>query len=206
MFIVIEGPDGVGKTSTQALVETYLVEMGYRVEAVREPGETAVGESIRDVLMKHSNVCPLTQLLLFSASRNELMHQLQVERLPRTIFLFDRYTLSSYVYQHDAYFQNRTLTEMLFEHTFPRPDLTFVLNASIQTLLERTQQKTDHNHFDVVNVENVRILEDRRNAYLAYARAKEDCVIVDTERPVERVASDIVNVIVQEHATRYGSQ
>ena len=167
MFVVIEGPDGAGKTVTQKKVALFLREMGYRVTEVREPGGDAFGEDVRDLIMEYDGILPLTQLLLFSASRNELINTLNMGARPREIFLFDRYVLSSYVYQYDAFYQNRTLTEMLFEHTFPTPDLSFILNASIHTLLTRTAEKRETNHFDVVNPDDITVLETRRSEYLS---------------------------------------
>jgi len=204
MFIVIEGPDGVGKTSVQRLVNEYLTNMGYRSHTHREPGGLSFGESVRDVLFEYADIAPLTQLLMFSASRNELLRELKMADHPREIFLFDRYVLSSYVYQYDAYYQNRTLTEMLFEHTFQKPEMTFILTASIRTLMERTLSKADTNHFDVTNPKDIAVLEHRRNLYHTFGRENEYAYLVDAERALPEVATDIVNQIVQRYSEYYG--
>jgi len=204
VFVVIEGPDGVGKTSTQKLVAEYLTNMGYVCRSFREPGGMPFGDAMREIIFEYENLLPLTQLLAFSASRNELIQRLKMEDHPRHIFLFDRYTLSSFVYQQAAYEQNRTLTDMLFEHTFPKPDLTLILTASIQTMLKRSLTKDVTNHFDVVTPGEISLLEKRRNLYHEYGRTNANTYIIDTECALAEVSTKVVNHIVQRYAETNG--
>jgi dTMP kinase len=71
MLITFEGPDGSGKTTQLALLVDFLAGLGYSVVRVREPGGTAIGEQIREVLHHTGNqeMQPLAEVLLYSAAR-----------------------------------------------------------------------------------------------------------------------------------------
>ena len=77
MFITLEGPEGSGKTSHIPILVEYLTNSGYRVTATREPGGTSIGDQIREVLLSNKNteMHPRTEILLFQASRAQLVEQ-----------------------------------------------------------------------------------------------------------------------------------
>ena len=76
-FISIEGPEGAGKTSQAAGLESALVDRGLVVRATREPGGTALGERIRALLLAPSAtpIDPLADALLFNAARRQLVEE-----------------------------------------------------------------------------------------------------------------------------------
>ena len=78
MFITLEGPEGSGKTSQLPALAVYLREAGYEVVVTREPGGTAVGDQIREVLMnlKNVSIVPRTEILLFLAARAQHVEEL----------------------------------------------------------------------------------------------------------------------------------
>ena len=75
MFIVMEGPDGSGKSTQIALLKEYLNENGRECLVTREPGGTAVGEAVRDVILnpEYKEMSDVTEMLLYAASRAQLM-------------------------------------------------------------------------------------------------------------------------------------
>jgi dTMP kinase len=99
IYVVVEGPDGVGKTVTAALLAERLQRRGKRVLAVREPGTTAAGTKIREVLLNGNDLEPLTQFYLFHAARIELLKWLQTAAVGYDYVVFDRFYHSSYAYQ-----------------------------------------------------------------------------------------------------------
>ncbi|MFQ5858187.1 MAG: dTMP kinase, partial [Anaerolineae bacterium] len=78
MFITFEGPEGSGKTTQIQALYLYLQDRGYDVVLTREPGGTPIGDQIRRVLLDPDNreMLPEAEVLLFSASRAQLLGQL----------------------------------------------------------------------------------------------------------------------------------
>ena len=74
LFIVMEGPDGSGKTTQINLLKEYLEEAGYECLITREPGGTVIGEEIRQLILnpEHKEMSPVTEMLLYAASRAQL--------------------------------------------------------------------------------------------------------------------------------------
>lgn len=146
-LVVFEGPDSVGKSTQVARMVTNLMAQGYKVLRVREPGGTEVGEQIREILI-HQTMHPHTELLLFTASRMELIQNTILPALNEgTIVICDRFYDSTLAYQ--GYGRN-LLAEVLELEKMIRaiiePDFTFYLVASPETVatrIDRRQQTQD---------------------------------------------------------------
>ena len=102
LFIVMEGPDGSGKTTQINLLKEYLEEAGYECLITREPGGTVIGEEIRQLILnpEHKEMSPVTEMLLYAASRAQLVHEVIGPALEEgKIVICDRFVDSSIVYQ-----------------------------------------------------------------------------------------------------------
>lgn len=102
LFITLEGPDGCGKTTQTTRLNTALLEAGYSVCRLREPGGTKVSEKIRTLLLDTANagMCSECELLLYEASRAQLVHEVIEPALAAdTLVLCDRFFDSTYAYQ-----------------------------------------------------------------------------------------------------------
>ena len=102
LFIVMEGPDGSGKTTQINLLKEYLEEAGYECLITREPGGTVIGEEIRQLILnpEHKEMAPVTEMLLYAASRAQLVHEVIGPALEEgKIVISDRFVDSSIVYQ-----------------------------------------------------------------------------------------------------------
>lgn len=99
-FIVLEGPDGSGKTTQASLLVGRLRERGLEVEHLRDPGGTAVGDRIREILLGAPSLGPGVETFLFLASRAQLVSERILPALAagRTV-VCERFTLSTVVYQ-----------------------------------------------------------------------------------------------------------
>lgn len=100
-FLVLEGGEGVGKTTQWRRLADALRERGHDVLAVREPGGTPAGDVIRTLLLDPaSSLAPPAEALLFAASRAQLIAEVVAPALAagRTV-LVDRFLLSTYAYQ-----------------------------------------------------------------------------------------------------------
>ena len=145
-FIVIDGPDGVGKsTQTQRLAE-FLRQAGLGVEAVRDPGGTTIGDRIREVLLDPtlSEMSVRCELMLYMASRAQLVDEIVRPALKRGhSVLSDRYISSTVAYQgaggadpHDVEAVGKIAVGGLW------PDLTLLLDLDADEGLARAAKRS----------------------------------------------------------------
>ena len=101
-FIVMEGPDGSGKTTQIELLKEYLREQGRDCIITREPGGTRIGESIRSIILDpaYTEMSDVTEMLLYAASRAQLMKEIIIPAIEAgKVVISDRFVDSSMVYQ-----------------------------------------------------------------------------------------------------------
>ncbi|MBC7842361.1 MAG: dTMP kinase [Gemmatimonadaceae bacterium] len=100
-LIVLEGGDGVGKTTQLPLVADALRARGLVVHTVREPGQTQVGQTIRALLLHpDSRISPSTEALLFLSARAQLVAEVVQPALAAGEWVVaDRFFVSTYAYQ-----------------------------------------------------------------------------------------------------------
>ncbi|MDI6732872.1 MAG: dTMP kinase [Planctomycetota bacterium] len=101
-FIVIDGPDGCGKSTQAGLLEKYLRSKGYSVLVARDPGSTSISENIRKILLnpRYKEMTSLTEMFLYFASRVQLVEEVIRKALQdNKIVICDRFLSSTIVYQ-----------------------------------------------------------------------------------------------------------
>ncbi len=138
----MEGPDGSGKTTQARRLVAHLKEQGYTVYATREPGGTAIGDQIRTILLSSANaeMLPTTEILLYSASRAQIVGEVIVPHLRRgEIVICDRYFDSTLAYQGYGHGLDldtlRVITD--FATGGLKPDLTIYLDVSAELGIQR---------------------------------------------------------------------
>lgn len=161
LFIVMEGPDGSGKTTQINLLEQYLKEAGYECLITREPGGTVIGEEVRELILnpEYKEMSPVTEMLLYAASRAQLVHEVIGPALEAgRIVISDRFVDSSIVYQGIA--RNLGISTVAAVNApgigIYRPDGIFFIDLSEaegirrkknQKKLDRTEQESiDFHH------------------------------------------------------------
>lgn len=147
LFVTFEGIEGCGKSTQVRRLVAYLEGLGFSVVATREPGGTLIGEQIRSILgdVANKDMDPLTEALLFAASRRQHVQQLIKPSLDAgKIVVCDRYADSSIAYQAYGRGLSRTeVTELQVQCTWgcPKPDLTFMLDIPPLLAAERLQER-----------------------------------------------------------------
>ncbi len=141
LFIVVEGPEGAGKSTLVRWLAARLVQDGREVVAVREPGGTPVAEAARRVALKFPHeMAPVAELFLILAARGDLVHQVIRPALEAGhVVVADRFDLSTMAYQvaggglpgEDVARANRLATGGLV------PDVTLVLDVPVAVGRER---------------------------------------------------------------------
>ena len=145
-FIVLEGGDGVGKSTQRALLGQWLEERGYEVVLTREPGGTELGDLLRSALLHGGHVDARTEALLFATDRAHHVHTVVRPALERgAMVVSDRYLDSSAAYQGAArelgMDEVRDLSLWATNHLLP--DLTIVLDLDPEVAAARREGAPD---------------------------------------------------------------
>jgi len=143
---VLEGGDGVGKSTQRALLGRWLEERGYEVVLTREPGGTELGDLLRSALLHGGHVDARTEALLFATDRAHHVHTVVRPALERgAMVVSDRYLDSSAAYQGAArelgMDEVRDLSLWATNHLLP--DLTIVLDLDPEVAAARREGAPD---------------------------------------------------------------
>ena len=179
LYIVIEGSDGVGKTTQLELLKKRLEASGLHVSGLREPAGDAVGRIIRKILADPAyDIDPRTEVLLFNAARSGLMRKVKELTGNGTWCVADRSFLSTLAYQcygHAGVLDIASVQNICdFAIADRRPDLIIVLDAPAQELAKRREKLAMNDRIDMFSLD---FFERVRQGYLAEARRLELPVI-----------------------------
>jgi dTMP kinase len=147
LFITFEGSERSGKSTQADRLASHLQRRNVPYILTREPGGTPIGESIRDLLQfapHNSNMTPETELLLFEASRSQLVREVIKPALERGMCVIaDRFFDSTTVYQGAARKLNPEMIKRLNAFVVGDcvPDITFVLDVDAATAESRMQRE-----------------------------------------------------------------
>lgn len=146
MFITFEGIDGSGKSTQIQLLKERLRGEGRRVEVFREPGGTAVSERVRTILLNPEfHIDPVTELLLFSAARSQLISEKVIPLLKEgAVVILDRFYDSTTAYQgfgrESVPIDDIRELNIIAGHQL-KPDITFYLKITLKEAKKRTADK-----------------------------------------------------------------
>ncbi len=197
LFLSFEGSEGCGKSTQIASLRQELQSSGHNVVVLREPGGTPLGEEIRH-LLKHAvsgeGMCPESELLLFSASRAQLVRQVIAPALatPGTVVLADRFVDSTTVYQGIARgIPADTITAInRLATNGVTPDTTFLLDLDVSE--SRTRLAARGETPDRLEREDDGFFQLVRNGYLELARSEPRRFhVLDASSPPESVQAAI---------------
>lgn len=171
-FITIEGVEGGGKSTSLDFVRRYLEDAGKEVVVTREPGGTALGEEIRTLLLghRHDGMAQDTELLLMFAARAEHVAKVIRPALDAGKWvLCDRFTDATYAYQGGGRGIPTARIAQLEEWVQGklRPDLTLLLDLSVELGLQRAGKRSAPDRFERQKTE---FFERVRQAYLDLAK------------------------------------
>lgn len=196
-FITVEGIDGAGKSTHLAWLERFLQDKGLEVVVTREPGGTALGEALRQLLLDHRQVMhPETEALLMFAARREHLDKVILPALDRgTWVISDRFTDASFAYQGGGRGVAQSKLENLEQwvHAGFSPDLTVYFDVPVIVGRERLQSARVADRFEM---ESNLFFERVRQAYLQRAgQFPQRIRVVDGSRPLAEVKTAVAKIM-----------
>ncbi|HET8524541.1 MAG TPA: dTMP kinase [Thermomicrobiales bacterium] len=198
-FITLEGPEGSGKSTQARLLAELLRGLGETVVVTREPGGTAIGEQIRDVLLDQGNCAMLaqTEALLLTAARAQHVGEVIRPALSTgAVVVCDRFLDSTLAYQGGGHGlpMDQLLAIQELATNGLRPDLRLLFDLPVDVgLARRLQAKDGVNRIDRAATE---FHERVRAAFLELARAEPDgWVIIDASKAIVDVANQVRDAV-----------
>ena len=196
-FITFEGIEGVGKSTNIAHFSSILQERGCDVLKTREPGGTPMAERIRALVAEHGDEAmpDIAELLLvFAARALHVNNVIQPALAAGTWVVCDRFTDSSRAYQGGGRGLPQADIDRLADwvHGDLWPDLTILLDAPVETGIDRAGRRSEPDRFEA---EHDEFFARVRESYLQLAAAEpERFVVVDATRELELVKQDIAAI------------
>jgi len=177
LLITLEGIDGCGKTTQAGILQHNLEENGIQFVSIREPGGTAVGEDIRQVLLhNHDSLSLQAELLLYMAARSELIEQVILPSLKAgKVVVCDRFIDSTVAYQGYGGGADLKLIHLLNQKATGgvSPDLTILLDLPVEEAAGRRGESADRMEKNDYNYHR-RV----RHGYLEIARREPQRIVV----------------------------
>ena len=195
-FLVLDGPDGCGKSTQTRLLSEWIAEQGVDVVSYRDPGTTLVGEKIRDILLDvaHEGMGDNVEVLLYMAARAQLWKEhIAPDLAAGKCVLMDRWLSSTCAYQGFAggFGIDKVITIAADALQRSWPDVTIILDVDLETAakrmqrdLDRMEQKGDAYHAKV------------REGFLKLPEIEPTVKVVDATPSVDQVHEDILKLIV----------
>lgn len=211
MLITFEGIDGAGKSTQIKKLIARLSAQGIETLSLREPGGTATAEKIRMLLLDSGDeITPLGELLLFSASRAELVQRIILPALEKgkTVIL-DRFFDSTTAYQ--GYGRGIDLDLLRSVITISTcgivPDITFFLDLDPETaLMRKFSEKSiplafDSDELDRMERSGLEFYRKVRQGYLETIKLNENrFVSLDATEPADAIHLKIAETLRQRFA------
>jgi len=202
LFITVEGSEGAGKTTNLEFIRQRLSAAGKEPLLTREPGGTALGEQVRELLLghKHDGMADDTELLLMFAARAEHLAKVIRPALDAgRVVLCDRFTDATYAYQGGGRGlpEGRIAALEDWVQGALRPDCVIVLDVPVDVGMARAGQRSAPDRFER---EKLDFFERVRAAYLARAAAAPQRYRVvnagqdlkDVQRDLGRVVDELI--------------
>lgn len=206
LFITFEGVEGSGKTTQIHRLKSYLSRKGIPCVVTREPGGCPISEEIRKILLNpdHREMAPLTELLLYEASRAQHVEEVITSLLRKgRVVISDRFSDASIAYQGHGRKVGLKLIETLNRLSSQgiKPDVTFLMDCPSQVGLKRAlsrNQALGQEKEGRFELEKIQFHHRVRRGYLSIAKKELRRVkVIDTRKGEEKVFEKIRKVIDQ---------
>lgn len=204
-FVSLEGIEGTGKTTQAAYLSKLLTALGFSSLLTHEPGDTVIGERIREVLLHtdHKEMTFMTELLLYNAARAQLLDEkIRPALREGRIVITDRFSDSTVAYQGYGRGIDLKLIASLdsIATNGTKPDLTLLFDLDIETGLRRNRKI---NKVDRLELEDIEFHKKVRQGFLEIAKNEPARVkVIDASLPLDQVQDAAWNIVNEEMKKR----
>ncbi len=199
MLISFEGIDGCGKSTQIKLLQKKLEKIGKKVFVVREPGGTTISEKIRNILLdtSHIEMCEITELLLFSASRAQIVEEIIKPKLKKNeIVICDRFFDSTTAYQGFGRKIDLSIISPInliaTQNIFP--NLTFFIDVPISLSIER--MKLSNKNKDRMESVDIKFIERVKSGFVKICEKNETRFVkIDGTKSIKKIQTEIFEIV-----------
>jgi len=188
-FIAFEGGEGAGKSTQAILLGDWLSAQGYDVVQTHEPGDTAIGQQVRQIVLDPATgeMSHRTEALLYAADKAEHVDSVVLPALEHgAVVITDRYVDSALAYQGAGRGLDEGLERVMRWATADlRPHVTVLLDVPPSAGMARFEGR------DRIEAEGVEFHEKVRQMFLSIARAADHYLVVDARAPIDEIAQQI---------------
>ncbi len=191
MFITLEGVDGAGKSSHLNWLETWFTSRGRQVRMTREPGGTAIGEQLREMVLHQPMHAETEALIMFAARREHIEQVIRPALAAGAVVISDRFTDASFAYQSGGRGLSEARLAVLEDwvHADLQPDLTLLFDLAPEIAAQRLSSARAPDRFEREQTDfHARV----RAAYLRRAEQFSARIkIIDGSRSLDQVRQQL---------------
>ena len=198
MFVSFDGTDGVGKSTQIEMFTQWLSSLGCEHVFCRDPGSTALGEALRDILLqKHDMaISRRSEMFLYMTARTQLVEEVIKPALAEEkLVVCDRYLLANIVYQGYAGGLDPELVRQVGEVATQgiKPALTFVLDMDVTAARHRMDRELDR-----IESQGLGYMEQVRQGFLQEAaRYPAEIQLIDANRTIDEIQTEIQQIAAE---------
>lgn len=196
MFICFDGIDGTGKSTQIELITRWLAQQGLESITCRDPGSTAVGERLREIVLQGHDldIHRTTEMFLYMTARAQLVEEVIKPAIASgKVVVSDRFLLANVVYQgHAGGLTPESIWQVGNVATSGiHPDITIVLDLDVQTAASRINRELDR-----IEAQGLEYMDQVRRGFLLEAEKAPDTIkVIDADNSPEQIHERIIDVI-----------
>ncbi len=197
LFIVLEGPDGSGKSTMANMIGEYYKNEGREIVFTREPGGTKISEQIRDIILDNNNIemAYTTEALLYAASRAQHVAEFIKPHLEKGhVVISERYVYSSIVYQGIGRGLGIQKVKEINDFAIDglKPDLVLFFDINPEKALNR---KLSRGEGDRLENEKLAFHKSVYEGYKEILKYYDEVISINADKSVDELFYDIKDII-----------
>ena len=198
MFVSFDGTDGVGKSTQIEMFTQWLSSLGCEYVFCRDPGSTALGDALRDILLQKHDMAidRRSEMFLYMTARTQLVEEIIKPALAEEkLVVCDRYLLANIVYQGHAGGLDPELVRQVGTVATQgiQPALTFVLDMDVTAARQRMNRELDR-----IESQGLEYMEDVRQGFLKEAVRFPDAIqVIDANRTINKIQAEIQQIAAE---------
>ena len=198
MFVSFDGTDGVGKSTQIEMFTQWLSSLGCEYVFCRDPGSTALGDALRDILLQKHDMAidRRSEMFLYMTARSQLVEEIIKPALAEEkLVVCDRYLLANIVYQGHAGGLDPELVRQVGTVATQgiHPALTFVLDMDVTAARQRMNRELDR-----IESQGLEYMEDVRQGFLKEAARFPDAIqVIDANRTINEIQAEIQQIAAE---------